>query len=167
MLFKLAGNAFNIDFGLVVFCFECGNFGGFFAEKAQEALFVRSCIEPAQLADKVRYHVPCLPEILCADVFKRTFGKISHFFLSVRAVTHNLRRIGDVDLLRKGINGGKLVGGEIGVLLHEFIAGFDGFRSRGLLFRRSLCAERVESQSGHCCCFVVGFHLFSFPLNAL
>jgi len=32
----------------------------------------------------------------------------SHFFLSVRAVTHNLRRIGDVDLLRKGINGGKL-----------------------------------------------------------
>lgn len=80
MLFKLAGNAFNIDFGLVVFCFKCGNFGGFFTEKSQEALFVRSCIEPAQLADKVRYHVPCLPEILCADVFKRTFGKISHFF---------------------------------------------------------------------------------------
>ena len=116
---------------------------------ADGARIVAERIEPPQLADKVRYHVPCLPEILCADVFKRTFGKISHFFLSVRAVTHNLRRIGDVDLLRKGINGGKLVGGEIGVLLHELIAGFDGFRSCGLLFRRSLCAERVESQSGH------------------
>ena len=126
-----------------IFCLHCLDLVGSFLKDPEKSAFLLFLIKCLQFLHNTREKLSHLAQILGTYVFQCWLGEISHLLLCSGSILKHHRRVRQIDLLRKRIDGPSLLLCQYAVIKGRFFL----HNRRFLLL---LCLERIQCQGWRC-----------------
>ena len=148
VLFEVAGDAVNIDFGLVIAQLQRFDLAALLLQETAQAFLFGVVIEALELRDQRSDHLAGLAEVLRANRTEGAVRELGKLLLACGTVLHDLGRVRDVDLLGEAVDRGELLGGEAGTCDDDLLHRFVGLFGSGYLLLLFGLGDGIESQLG-------------------